>query len=261
MKDFDKFFGYGQEVIDNYGRFETFGNSHLLALLIVLLFWISLLILFSRIKTEKGKRISRYLIAGALFLTHMIWYGWWIGILGRTYDMIDHLPFELCSMNSFVGIFMLLTKPHSKISRWLFDITYFWTLGGALQTLITPDIVYDFPHFALLQSFAHHSVEVLAVLYAIFIMKYVITIKSFLRFAVITNAYLVLMYFFNMIFGTNYLHLNHAPPNPSIYDILINIFGQPPMHIIGLEILGALLGLLLYAPWGIRTLIKNKKVK
>jgi len=100
---------------------------------------------------------------------------------------------------------------------------------------------------------------VFAVLYYTFVRKY----RPRNTFAIIkifaaTNLYAVFVYCMNLLFGSNYMLLMGPIENPTLADVFVKISGQPPLHIIGFELLALMLFLLFYIPWRIIKIRENR---
>jgi hypothetical integral membrane protein (TIGR02206 family) len=80
------------------------------------------------------------------------------------------------------------------------------------------------------------------------------TWKSMLRVIVISNIYMVIIFFFNNAIGSNYLMVNGKPPVASIIDLM-----PPwPWYLIHVEIIGILTCLILYLPFVIKDWKANR---
>jgi Integral membrane protein (intg_mem_TP0381) len=49
--------------------------------------------------------------------------------------------------------------------QWSYELAYFWSLGGTLQALLTPDIVTDFPTIWFLVFFIGHGAVIVSVIF------------------------------------------------------------------------------------------------
>src|SRR5699024_4277743 len=87
------------------------------------------------------------------------------------------LPFELCSIASIMCAIMLLTK-----SKVLFEVFYFIAIGGAIQAILTPELLLGFPQYRFIQFFLDHTLLIMAPLIMISLYNYTITFKSFIKF-------------------------------------------------------------------------------
>src|SRR5699024_4941958 len=96
------------------------------------------------------------LTAGWTLLISRISLDYWYISTGQWFAS-SSLPFELCSIASIVCAIMLLTK-----SKFLFEIFYFIAIGGAIQAILTPELLFVFPQYRYIQFFLDHTLLILA---------------------------------------------------------------------------------------------------
>jgi hypothetical integral membrane protein (TIGR02206 family) len=241
----EEIFGHVQKT-----KFNTFSPAHF-GFIIGLIIIAVLIIVLTKNKTEKQRRIFRYCFAGALFLieiSHHIW-----KLAGGIYDITRNLPIHLCGVIIFLAIIMLINK-----NQTLYEIVYFLGIGGAMQAIITPDTLYNFPHWIVFQAFLAHGGIVISALYMTFVEDMrPKSAFSLLKIALLANIYVVAVYFLNVALDANYMLLMGPLENPTLVNLLVDIFGKPPAHIIGLELIGAVTVLILYAPWFVKNMVEK----
>lgn len=231
-------------------KFDLFSIEHIIALIVTFTVFIVTILIMRNVKSEKGRTVFRYVFAFLMVaqeLSRQVWYA----LVGH-FDPSVMLPLHLCGILSFVGAAMLITK-----KQILYEICYFLGIGGAMQALVTPNAPFPFPHWIFFQFFVAHGFIVLSALYMTFVenckpRRYPITL---LRVFLITNAYLLLMYFINIPLDANYMFVSHKPVSKTIIDLFIQIFGPHPRYIIGLELMGIITITILYIPWWIRAFV------
>jgi len=153
----------------------------------------------------------------------------------------DSLPLHLCGVSVILAAVMLPLESYA-----LFELTYFWALGGALQGLITPDVEgYDFPHWRFLTTFISHGLIVTSNLYMIFVLGMRPAFSSFLKSLVVVNIYGVAILCFNGLTKSNYGFLCRKPEQPTLFDIL----GPWPWYLFGLEGVAIVISFILYVPF------------
>jgi uncharacterized membrane protein YwaF len=93
-----------------------------------------------------------------------------------------------------------------------------------------------------------------------------ITIRSFLRAFVVTNLALIPIYGLDMLLRLippydpgNYFVLGYPPPTGSPVDLLSDLFGPSPRYVIGLELMGIVIFLIMYAPWPIARALRSRQ--
>ncbi len=227
-------------------RFQPFSTSHKVVLLLFVAF--NLLIYLKR--EELGAKLPRrplhvFLAVWLLFLEFsMQIYYYSKGIWSMRYA----LPLHLCDIALFLCVIMLLSERPI-----FYELTYFLGLGGATQALITPNILYPFPHLTFIQFFLTHGSVVTICLYITFAEKRRPTLRSVRKAFIFTNLYALLMVPFNYLTGSNYLFLMRKPSTPSLLDYL----GPWPYYILSLELVVLAVYLLWYLPVALSS--HNKK--
>lgn len=224
----------------NGGAFILYGTAHLIALAIIAALCFSLPSI--RHLSENGKRNLRYFIALALTLDELsahVWQIYW-----GTWTIQTMLPLHLCGVALWGSVYMLFTNDYS-----VYELMYFWGLGGATQALLTPDASqYGFPHYRAFQTFIAHGLLVIVPLYMTIVEGYRPTLKSFKRVFIWTNIYMAFVFFLNLAIGSNYLFIAHKPEFPTLIDML----APWPWYIFELEAIGLVVFSLLYVPFFVK---------
>jgi hypothetical integral membrane protein (TIGR02206 family) len=219
--------------------FRPFTPSHLLSAGAVLVV-IALVVAFRLpIRNGPADPALRWTMA-ALLLANEIGLSLWKAGHGA-WRIQDTLPLHLCGVSVLLAVVMLPLKSYA-----LFELTYFWAVGGALQGLVTPDTDgYDFPHWRFLQTFISHGLIVVANIYMIVVLGMRPTWLSLLKSLAVLNAWAVLMLLFNRLTGANYGFLCRKPEQPTLYDVL----GPWPWYLASLEALAIGISLLVFLPF------------
>lgn len=244
--DLSEFFSKAPKYIE---PFELFGPHHLLALSVIAGSIIICTLLARRY--VQFRKVYRWFMLIMIPLQEIV-YKVWDGLLGETRLSIV-FSLHLCSAAIILIVIMLV-----RYNQTLFEIVYFWGLGGAIQALITPDITYSgFPHFRFFQVFFSHGMIIAAVFYFIFSERKKLRKGALLRVLIITNAYAMIVFVINQIAGTNYLFVNRKPDTASLIDAL----GPWPVYLIWLEVIMVIVFSLLYLPVFIRQSAEKREVK
>jgi uncharacterized membrane protein YwaF len=106
-------------------------------------------------------------------------------------------------------------------------------------------------------TYVHHGLLILAVLYMTIVERFRPTFRSFLKVAVITNGYLVVIFFFNVLVRSNYVFINRVPDFDTLVNVLVQVTGPWPWYVLGMEIVGAVTCLLVYAPFAVQDAVTN----
>lgn len=220
-------------------RFRPFSLSHLLSAAAVLVVVAVLAVFRVPIRAGVADPILRWTMA-AILLANEAGLVLWRARHGML-RVQDSLPLHLCGVSVLLAVVMLPLKSFA-----LFELTYFWAVGGALQGLITPDVDgYEFPHWRFLQTFISHGLIVVANIYMIVVLGMRPTFTSLLKSLVVLNIYGVLMLAFNSLTKSNYGFLCRKPDQPTLYDML----GPWPWYLASLEGLAILISFLAYVPF------------
>jgi len=231
--------------------FSLLSSYHINALLFLLGIYI-LIFLFRKILRRPQIDVKiRYIIAISLILQEISLSIW------RMYNGAWHpgtsLPLHLCGASIVLSAIMLINKNYA-----LFEINYFWGLGGAIQALLTPDIgIYGYPHYRFFQFFTSHGLILVAVLYMVFVHQYAPTHKSIWKVFRITLIYTGFIAIFNLIFNGNYLFICWKPEAGSIMDVM----GPWPWYILPLGIMAIISFYIWYSPFAISNLIRKSKLR
>lgn len=227
------FFGSGGSTL------EAFSAPHLAVIAAILLLCAVLVVYRNSFKTEKSKNTFRYVFAVFIAMQQASIYIWYT--ISGEWSLEVTLPLQLCDLSLFLTIAVLLAK-----RQLIFELLYYWGMGGATQALLTPDIGnYTFPHFVFCQFFVSHGVILLVCIYMTAVEKFRPSPRSVLRTFVITNLYALLILPVNKLTNGNYLFLSRKPAGGSLLDFL----GPWPWHLLSLEVVALLLFTLLYLPF------------
>lgn len=220
--------------------FILFGTVHLLTLAVVGLFVFGLTLF--RGASEQARTRVRWTLAVVLILNELAWHAWNIAI--GTWTIQTMLPLQLCNILVWLEGYMLLTRNYT-----IYEFAYLLGISGPLQELLTPDAgPYGFPHFRYIQPVISHGLLVAIGVYMTVVEGMRPTWKSIVRVFVITNLYMLVIFFVNTAIGSNYLMINYKPGVTS----LLTLLPAWPWYIPWMEIIALLLIALLYLPFLIK---------
>lgn len=176
----------------------------------------------------------------------------------RGWSVATALMIQMCGL-SILLIPVMLFSEAPRTRQFLFDILWFWGIGGAVQALIAPDIgTSGFPAFRYFSFFISHGLIIACIALMAAAGGVRLTFRSFVRTVVVTNLLLVPVYGIDRLIGLippydagNYFVLAYPPPTGSVVDLFVEWFGPSPRYVIGLELMGLAVFLLIYLPWPI----------
>jgi hypothetical integral membrane protein (TIGR02206 family) len=224
--------------------FTFFSMPHIMTL--ILFFLTCFLLVFFRKNLKSYQNIIKWTLFTTLVLCEVSFHLWLI--LTNQWEVAD-LPLQLCSLSTFLSLYLFL-KPNQKV----FNLLFFIGLIPPILSMVTPDIVYQFPHFRFLKYFLHHSAIPLAVLYFILFEGYRVPLKAILTGFITLNIMAVPVFFLNLWLDTNFFFL----ASPSETETLLSFFGSGIMYYINLEIVGLIVFIITYIPMGILQIRENK---
>lgn len=221
---------------NHFGMWET---AHLITIGLALICFAGLFIF--RKALIPYRRYIRLTVGWTLLISRISLDYWYIST-GQWYAS-SSLPFELCSIASIVCAVMLLSK-----SKFLFEVFYFIAIGGAIQAILTPELLLGFPQYRFIQFFIDHTLLIMAPLIMISLYRYTITFRSLIKSFLTLNIIAALVYGINYLIGANYMFLMHKPSTTSIIDYL----GPYPYYILSLEGAAFVIFVILYLPFSSR---------
>ena len=228
--------------------FEIFGTVHLLTIAAVIVISV-LLPKFYKNKTEDQKSTMSKIIAAIIFLHVIISPYKDLYLLANPYDWRETIPLHMCDLSEIFLIIFLLGGP--KI---LYLCAFFWGLGGATMAILTPDISHhdlDYIFFMI-----GHGMIVVGIMYATVSLGNRPYGKDILKVTAITLFILLpIVYVINILLGepANFWYLVAKPDGASLMDM----FPDPPLHILYTTPLAIAVFYLIYLPYFIKDRINK----
>ena len=233
--------------------FVQFGTAHLIGVLATLIPGLLMIAWAKRSQSEKVDYWMRIIIA---WIIVFFFFAMRISrMIDGTFSIQEDLPLHLCGFSSILIPFMLFNKNFK-----LYETMYFWGVGGATQSLLTPTVQDPFPSFYYWEFFFTHSFIIIGVLHATIMFKYRPTMKGLFRTYWITFAMLFPMGLVNWAIGANYFFIAHKPETASLLDIM----GPWPFYLFPLSLVALTIFLIIYTPFPIMDWVRrrseNKKI-
>ena len=155
-------------------------------------------------------------------------------------SLVQILPLQMCGVSVFAVPLMLVTR-----SFLLYEIMYFWGLGGPAVALLMPQVPFSFPNLLCITFFTSHALIIIGVLFATVVYGFRPTWRSYVKTTAFSLAYLAAMIPVNLLLKTNFLYICEKPRGASLLDAM----GQWPWYVPGMIALGMAIFALLYAPF------------
>jgi len=225
--------------------FELFSVAHI-AVLIVFFAACCALVYFSK-KRKKHQQMIKwtlFILLPACEISSHIWL-----ILTNQWEVSD-LPLQLCSISTALAIYLFLKK-NEKV----FYLFYFIATLPPILAMVTPEMVYTFPHFRFIEYFLHHSVLPLTALYFILYEGYRVPRNGILFTYITVNIIAVPIFILNQLLGTNFFYL----ANPTETKTILTFFGTGIIYYINLEIAALIVFGITYIPMGVLQRRDNQK--
>lgn len=191
------------------------------------------------LRKDKYEKLFSHFIGTSLIIHQIVLYYWYID--NDLFCLKEALPLYICRISVILSIIMMFTKSHK-----LFDILYFWGIGGASIALIFHDnTLYPYPHYMFIQFFISHAGILISTLFMIFVHRYTPDINSIKRTFKWTLIYFAITIPTNYLIDSNYCYLRKLP-----CFVEIPFLPNTPLFFVPLMIIG-LLGLftLMYLPF------------
>ena len=219
-------------------KFVAFSTMHWYPILIVSFFMISYMYLAKKYLSERQKILfgtALAIIPALCVVSRMIF----TSIEGN-FTIQTELPFHLCRLLAIILPFVI----YFKNRKW-FGITYFLTMVGTLQALLTPGLLQAAPHFSYASYWILHGIMIYLPIYCIVVFGFKINRRDFINSLIVGNIYMVLTLLINFTLGSNYFFTNHKPASASLLDFL----GPWPWYILTVELLTIFLFVLAWIPF------------
>jgi hypothetical integral membrane protein (TIGR02206 family) len=173
---------------------------------------------------------------------------------------------QMCGLAILLLPVMLLSEDPRRRQHW-FDVLYFWGIGGAIQALIAPDIgANGFPAYRYFSFFLSHGLIITMTVLMAIAGGVTITWRSLLRAFIVTNILLIPIYAVDRLIRLlppydpgNYFVLGYPPPTGSVVDLFAQVFGPSPRYLVGLELMGLAIFLVLLVPWPVARALSARR--
>ncbi|MBK8955471.1 MAG: TIGR02206 family membrane protein [Saprospiraceae bacterium] len=203
------------------------------ALLSFMLFYA--LIQIGKYALANGFELKYRLFLAGIFLIREIYLFAYIADKGM-FTLQDSLPLHLCGI-SYMSMIVFLIRPN----LFIFEFLLLLSLGGALQSIITPELTHGYSTYFIIDYYFSHAGIIFVPMYALFVLKLRPRKEAWWKIWVLAHVILGSVYLLNLLLDSNYIYLMRAP--------LVNnplILHPYPMHLLGFEIFGTLHILLLF---------------
>lgn len=184
-------------------------------------------------KAELGARLLAAVAVGRVVVQQIV-----LAVDG-SWDATVYLPLHMCTLSGLLGAALLL-RPRQG----LYELVYYWGIGGTLQALLTPEVPVNASAPVVADFYVGHSIVPAIVIWATVAMGMRPRPGSWWRVFLATQLVLPTIGGINWLLGANYMYLCAPPPveNPLV-------IGDFPLHLLGFEVAVIVNFALLYLPW------------
>ncbi len=123
-------------------------------------------------------------------------------VLFENFSIADSIPLHFCNFALIIAGLYLITKKNI-----FFNILYFFSFG-AVAAVILPGIGLYYHPFYVYLFMINHFFEIATVIFGFNYMKEKINFKGYIISILITAMLFFISYFYNNLFGTNFMFLN-----------------------------------------------------
>lgn len=223
--------------------FVLFSGVHLFSMLIIVLITTWLTIAYKD-KADNEKSVMAKILAYVLIVHVLSSPIKDLFFVVNPYNWREVLPLHMCDLSEIFMAWFLLGGP-----KLLYKCAFFWGLGGASLALITPDVYfYDLEY---VYFFIGHGAIILTIIYATVVLGNRPYFRDILVVSALTIFILLpITYVINLVLGepANYWYLLQKPPG----DTILDLFPDPPLHILYTTPVAIFVFLLTYLPYAIK---------
>ena len=228
--------------------FELYGSEHMAYIYIMVLSWVLVPFLSRKFLSNKNQRTVAIFLVISIIGIEIVDDIYRLFDSNVGWDIKTDLPLHMCGFSVFATSWALL-----KRDQIIFELCYFWGLGGAVQAILTPDPTGFHGPFYLFTFMVSHGLIILNVFYLIFVYRMILNRGALVRAIVITNILLVGIAAINWGLDSNYFYL-FRPPDVNNPLILTN---EHPLYFVNMELVSIIVLYIISIPM----LIYRKKIE
>ena len=228
-------------------EFQPYGLPHLTVIFLTIAMPFALAAIVWRTKSVRVEKLIIGILCAILVLNYVVYL-----IFIRSHGVVDWqhmLPMQMCDWGMVVVIVAMCTGSQ----RW-FEVAYFWGIGGTLQAVLTPNLLFGFPDWRFISFFTSHSAIIVGVVFLMLTSGNRPYPMSIVRVWLWSEFYFVVTLVVDKLTDVNYGFLLHKPEAFSILSFLSDWW---PLYLLQLHGVALLFFLVLYAPFAIYDLMRR----
>jgi hypothetical integral membrane protein (TIGR02206 family) len=231
------------------GKFVLFGTQHLIVLALTV---IVPLALAGLARWSRDKRLERGIAMALAAVLIGTWISWYVLFIARNWITLGNVfPLNLCDWAT-IAVLIALIRPNVLA----FELAYFWSMAGTMQGLVTPDVNYGFPEAQFVVFMLGHAAIIASVIYLMAGTGLRPVVRSIPRAIGWSFVYAAVASLIDWLLGVNYGFFRAKPGHATAFDFL----SDWPTYIPEMIAIGALVTIILYAPWFVADLVRGRPV-
>lgn len=204
-----------------WATFENFGTTHLAMLTLCVAAIPVVIAAGRRLRGTAREQLAARLLAVAICCFTIPMQA--IDLLPENFDLQTTLPLQLCDFAWLAVVWALWTRSPLPVA-----LSYYWGLVLTPQAILTPWLNADWPDPKYIGFWGMHLLIVWGAVFVAWGLGERPGWTGFRRAVAVTFTWMVLVFGFNSIAGTNYGFVNHKPSDPSVLDYL----GPWPLYLV-----------------------------
>lgn len=195
-------------------RMPAYGTAHLAVLAVIAVVCVVAVVLGRRTRGSLAEQRLTAATGWVVLAVFVAWTAW--GLLPANWDVEQSLPFHYSDAIRVATGIALVTR-----RAWAIALSFYWGLTLNLQSILTPDLVYQTnPPLEFAAYWFLHGVALAAPVLLVWGLGYRPTWRGYVFAFAATLGWAVVAMTVNAITGANYGYLAHAPAGASILDLL-----------------------------------------
>lgn len=259
----DYFFGFDNYLTQNVDWFYNF--NHFILIVMVAAFIVGCYFMLSA-KSEKGKKITKLVLAGVLFILEIgrIIYKYLLHVHNggdaSNFNWWWNISFQMCAIMTWTTIVTLILsaflKKENKFLQLLYNMLFGCALVGGFLTFMYPDCIsnnYPILHFINIQTIITHALLIFVPIYLIKTKDFRVDIKNF------WNVYVGYVFIGSVALSASLISGNNFAY--SLNFDLVDLGVAFPWHLPVIMIVISAIALVLYGCFELAYYIKRKHNK
>src|SRR5438552_9483326 len=228
-------------------EFQPYGLPHLTVIFLTVVLPFVLATIVRRTKSQRLENVIIGVLSAVLVLNYVVYL-----LFIRSQGVVDWrqmLPLQMCDW----GMVVVIVARWTGSQRW-FEVAYFWGIGGTLQAVLTPNLLFGFTDWRFISFFTSHCGIIIGVVFLMLTRRYRPYLMSIVRVFLWSELYFVVTFITDKLTDVNYGFLLHKPEAFSILSFLSDSW---LLYLLQMHGLALSFFLALYAPFAVYDLVRR----